>query len=193
MTPEQAAEIEIILRPIVNRLANMVARGLVSRTGDGGDLQTLQIGVLDSQTIDGAERFQQYGVSSVPLTGAEAVVIFPGGDAAHPLVIAVDDRRHRPKGLKAGEVTIYNNAGASVLLTEDGDIICEPKAGRKLYVKRSGGSTAAVASVDDVDSIYTAITTAATGGADGGAAYKAAMKVLMDIDRPYGVAALESE
>lgn len=153
MTPEQFAEIEILLRPLVTQLANIVARGVVNRTNDGGDLQTMQIGVLNGQPIDDAEHFQQYGFSSVPLTGAEAVVIFPGGDTAHPLIIAVDDRAQRPTGLNAGEVKIYSNSGASILMTEDGDIICEPKAGRKLIVKRAGGSAAAVATLQDLQDV----------------------------------------
>lgn len=134
MTEEQAEEFELILRPIVNRIANLVARSVISRTNDAKDMQTLQIGVLESEPIDNAEHFQQYGFSSVPLTGAEAVVIFPGGDHSHPLVVAVDDRRHRPKGLKAGEVTVYHQSGSSILLKDNGSIELRPKAGQTIDI-----------------------------------------------------------
>ena len=193
MTEEQFAEIEIMMRPIMNQLANMVARAVVSRTTDGGNMQTLQLSVLETETIDGAERFQQYGLSSVPLAGAEAVVIFPGGDHAHPLVIAVDDRRHRPTGLKDGEVALYNDAAVKILLTEDGDCEITVAAGRKLFVRTDGGSTVAVATKDDVDSIYDAIKAGTPVPNDGGAALQTAALASMNVDRPYGAATLEAE
>ncbi len=153
MTEEQFAEIEIMMRPIMNQLANMVARAVVSGTTDGGNMQTLQLSVLETETIDGAERFQQYGLSSVPLAGAEAVVIFPGGDHAHPLVIAVDDRRHRPTGLKDGEVALYNDAAVKILLTEDGNCTITVAAGKKLFVSTDGGSSAPVATLGDLQTV----------------------------------------
>lgn len=193
MTEEQFDELEIMLRPLVNQLANICARAIVGRTDDSADMQRLQLDVLESETIDNAEHFQQYGFSSVPLRGAEAVVVFPGGDHAHPLVVAVDDRQHRPTGLEDGEVIVYNNAGASFLLTKDGDIEVTPAAGRQVFVRTSGGSSVAVATKDDVDSIYDAIAGATIVGNDGGASLKSTAVASMDVDRPYGASTLEAE
>lgn len=129
-----------LIDPLTRRLSSMVARAVVQLVTDSGDLQRVQIGVLDGEVIDDAERFQQYGFSSVPLTGAEAVVLFPGGDRAHPLVIAADDRRHRPTGLADGEVAIYAESGASVVIKASGDIEATPASGQKLLVS-TGGAT----------------------------------------------------
>jgi len=137
-----------MLRPLVNQLANICARAVIGRADDTADMQRLQISVLESETIDGAEHFQQYGFSSVALTGAEAVVIFPGGDHAHPLVIAVDDRRHRPKGLEGGEVTVYHQSGSSVLLKDDGGIELRPKAGKTIDILEVGAG--ALGATDEV-------------------------------------------
>lgn len=103
-----------LMRPIATRVANSVARAVVSLVDDSKMLQLLQLDVLEGETIDGAEHHQPYGLSSIPLAGAEAVVVFPNGDRGHPLVVAVSDRRHRPTGGEPGEVSIY---------TDEGDVI----------------------------------------------------------------------
>ncbi|WP_431477838.1 phage baseplate assembly protein domain-containing protein [Massilia eburnea] len=57
------------------------------------------------------------GFTSVPKPGAEGVVVFVGGNRDHGLVIAVEDRRFRLKGLASGEVAIYDDQGQKVHLT----------------------------------------------------------------------------
>lgn len=121
-----------LLRPLVARVANTVARGVVELVGDAGDGQTLQISVLDGEIIDDAEHVQPYGLSSVPLVGAECAVIFPGGDRGHPLVVSVADRRHRPAGAEPGTVTLYSSAGSKVTLLPGGDIEVQPGPGGEL-------------------------------------------------------------
>jgi len=136
----------------------MVSRGVVSLVNDGKMLQLLQIGVLAGETVEGdegAEHFQPYGFTSVPLIGAEAVVVFPNGDRGHPLVVATSDRRYRPTGSQPGEVTVYNNTGAKVTLTKDGDILVEPASGRQVFVQQ-GGAAEPLALKSDVQAIVDA-------------------------------------
>lgn len=110
-----------LLRPLKVRIANSIARGVVQLVDDATKLQLLQVAVLQllrkgNEDIDDCERFQNYGFSSVPLPGAEAVLLFPNGDRGHPLVLAVDDRRHRPTSGQPGEVAIYTDEGDFVRL-----------------------------------------------------------------------------
>lgn len=135
------AVLEQLVRRIGNRIANTVSRGVVHRTNDAKKQQLLQIGALADETIDDAEYFHPYGLSSVPLPGAEVAVVFPNGDRGHPLVVAASDRRHRPTGKQPGEVTLYNNAGASLTMTKDGDIVGRPAPGRKFFVSDEDGNT----------------------------------------------------
>lgn len=116
------SELRHLLRPIEVRIANAIARAVVDRIDDSTKLQTLQLGVLDGEDVDDAERFAEYGFTSVPLPGAEAVVVFPNGDRAHPLVVAVDDRAERPTGLASGEAMIYSTHGQTVYLKADGSV-----------------------------------------------------------------------
>lgn len=111
-----------LIAPLKTRIANLVARAVVQLANDSGKLQVLQLDVGADETRDGLERFQEYGLTSVPLAGAEAVVLFVGGRRDHGLVVAVDDRRHRPSGLQPGEVAVYNSGGARVLLKADGTV-----------------------------------------------------------------------
>jgi phage gp45-like len=108
-----------LLAPLRNQLANLVARAVVQLVNDGAKLQVVQLGVLEGETRAGCERFQEYGFTSVPLPGAEAVVLFVGGRRDHALVVAVDDRRHRPTDLEAGDSALYHHAGPRVLAKSD--------------------------------------------------------------------------
>ena len=118
------ANLAKLLRPLRNALQNMVARAVVQVVNDGAKLQLVQLGVLDGETREAIERFQEYGFTSVPLSGAEAVVLFVGGRRDHGLVIAVDARRYRKKDLEPGEVALYNDAGRFVLL-KSGRIVAD--------------------------------------------------------------------
>jgi hypothetical protein len=129
-----------LLRPLRTQLANTLARAVVQLVDDGRKQQMVQLGVLAGETVEDGEHFQAYGFTSVPLPGAEAVVLFPNGDRAHPLVVAVSDRRHRPTGGEPGEVTVYNDTGAKIRISKDGDIDVTPAPGREVFIRSEGGT-----------------------------------------------------
>jgi len=110
-------QIERTLRPIRRSISNSIARAVVNLVNDDSGIQTVQVGVMAGENVDDAERFQQYGFSSVPLPEAEAVVLFPGGSRAHPLVVVVDDRRYRPTGGSDGDSFMYNYQGTLIRIT----------------------------------------------------------------------------
>lgn len=124
--------LEKLLAPIKRRIAMMVSRGVVSLVNDALKLQGLQIAAFADETLDEIERFQQYGLTSHPLPGAEAIVLSLGGARSHSVVIAADDRRHRKTNLAAGEVALYTDEGDMVLLKR-GRIV-EITAGTKVKV-----------------------------------------------------------
>ena len=142
-------------------MLNSIARGVVQVVKDSGGMQELQLGVLEGEDIDDAERFQPYGFSSVPLEGAEAVVLFPGGDRAHPLVVAVEDRRHRPTGKDPGEVCLYSNAGQLVILKADGSVEVSCAPGGTVTINDGSGG-AALATKADIDLLTGAFNTLVT-------------------------------
>ena len=114
-----------LLGPIRRRLALMVGRGVVALVNDALRLQGVQVALLADETRDNVERFQQYGFTSHPHAGAEAVVLSLGGARNHLVAIAVDDRRYRIQALQAGEVALYTD--------EDADA-----PGHRIVLKRGG-------------------------------------------------------
>lgn len=113
-----------MIRPILNRLSMIVARGVLELVRDTKGIQAVKLDLLAEENRDNVERFQQYGFTSNPLAGAECVVLFQGGNREHGLVVSVDDRRFRLKNLQSGEVALY---------TDEGDMI-HFKRGREIRV-----------------------------------------------------------
>lgn len=139
------------LAPLAVRVSNLVSRGVVKIVNDATKLQGLQLVLLSGEVRSDVERFQNYGLTSVPLAGAEAVTVFVGGKRDHGLAIAVDDRRYRIKGLAGGEVAVYNHTGAKVVFKANGDIEVSPKAGQKTKITGDVSVTGTLtASVDVV-------------------------------------------
>lgn len=111
-----------MLAPLGRRIRQIVARGIVRLIQDDKDMQLLQVTIQRGEVHDDVERFQEYGFTSHPHKGAEAVVGCVKGDRGHPVVIAVDDRRYRMKALKQGEVALYDDLGNYVHLKRDGSV-----------------------------------------------------------------------
>ncbi len=88
---------------IVRRLRGLVTRGVLAGVTDGAKMQSVQVTGASGE-VDEAEHWQRYGFTAAPHKGAEVLILNVGADASHPVVIAVDDRRYRVKGLADGEV-----------------------------------------------------------------------------------------
>ena len=116
-------DISKLLSPIARRLRSVVARCVVKAANDGSKLQGLHVALLAGEEHQAAERFQQYGFSSVPQAGAEGIALAVGGDRSHLVVIAVDDRRYRVAAGQPGEVVVYDDLGHQVRLTREGIVI----------------------------------------------------------------------
>ena len=107
-------ELRRLLDPIRRKLRLIFSRSIVVVVRDDEGLQILQVKGLPGEVLDGIERFQNYGFTSVPLVGAEAILGFIGGARSHGVGVAVDDRRHRKKGMAFGEVAVHTDEGDSI-------------------------------------------------------------------------------
>ncbi|MEF2145117.1 MAG: phage baseplate assembly protein V [Desulfovibrionaceae bacterium] len=103
------AAIRKVTAPLHRRIMLMVGRAVLRAVNDTPAMQELQIEPLAGEVLARVERVQNYGFTSHPHLGAEAACVFCGGNRDHGLVLAVDDRRYRIKGLEQGEVAIYTD------------------------------------------------------------------------------------
>ena len=126
------AALQKLIAPLHRRVMNLVGRAVVKSIDDAKKLQLAQVELLPGEVRDEIENFQNYGFTSVPKAGAECVVLFVGGRRDHGLAIATDDRRYRIRNLNDGEVCVYNDTGAKIVLKANGDIELTPKSGQKV-------------------------------------------------------------
>lgn len=127
-----------LARPVAQRAALAVARCILRLVDDTLPIQVVQIDVLAGETRSGVERIQQYGFTSVPLSGCKAVSLFVGGDRSSGIIVACDDNRFRLKGLNPGEVALYTNEG-DYLHFKNGRLL-EITAQNGVTVNSSGGA-----------------------------------------------------
>lgn len=115
--------IKKIVGPVHARVMLMIGRAVLKAVNDAAPIQIVQAALLGDEVRDKVERMAEYGFTSVPLPGAQAVAVFVGGDRGHGIVIATGDTRYRLKGLEGGEVAIYDDQGQKVTLTRAGIVV----------------------------------------------------------------------
>src|SRR5690606_5995713 len=108
------------LAPLARKVSMSVGHALVRLVNDAGGLQLLQVDLLDEETADDVEHFQTYGLTGRPKPGAAGIFLSVMGSRGDGVVIAVDDRRYRLRGLEEGEVALYDDLGQVVHLKRDG-------------------------------------------------------------------------
>lgn len=112
--------IERSLGRLAGRVRLAIGRAVLGLVNDATRLQAVQVQVRADEVRDAAEHFQHYGFTSVPLPGAEGVALAVGGSTDHIVVLNIDDRRYRQRGLAAGEVCLYTRWGDRIILRESG-------------------------------------------------------------------------
>jgi phage gp45-like len=88
--------------------------GILRIIDDTKKIQKVQISLMENETHNDVDRYQDYGFSSVPVSGCQALLVSLGGSRDNSIVIATEDTRYRPINLNAGEVVIYNNFGDKI-------------------------------------------------------------------------------
>lgn len=102
-----------IIESRISRALNalrMPFRMVIDRVTTGKGVKKVYGEGLASETVKGAELFQQYGLSSCPPGGTMAVVVPLGGVSTHAMVVATE---HAAFGvnLATGEVAVYHQEG----------------------------------------------------------------------------------
>lgn len=147
-----------LARTAAQTVRNAISRAVVALVDDSRKVQEVQVDLLDGETRDKVERVQNYGFTSVPMGGAEAIVIFVGSSRDHGVAVAVDDRRYRLKDLQAGEVAVFTDQGDKIVLKRGGtieitastkvSIVSDVEISGNLTVNGNGGVTVPTGDVE---------------------------------------------
>jgi phage gp45-like len=116
------------LRTTARRIYLSVSRAVLTKSDDAKLMQEVDIEVSKGEAHTGVEHWQGYGLSTRPKAPtddkhAEALVAYVGGSRSHPVVIAIADRRSRPKNLAEGEVCLHDSGDQKVLLSAGGIVV----------------------------------------------------------------------
>lgn len=120
-------DVQKLIAPLWRRVRLIADRAIVTAVTDSFNRQGLQLKVLADEAADDVERFQNYGRTSVPPAGSEAIVLGIGGARAGLVAIAVEDKSVRPKDLEAGDNCLYHLEGHRIILRKDGLLELEAK------------------------------------------------------------------
>lgn len=85
-------------------------------TDSAAAVQRIQAQGVGNENLQGAELFQHYGFTSHPQPGTMGIVLPLGGVSSHGIVIATEHGAYRLKSLKPGEVALYTDEGAKIVL-----------------------------------------------------------------------------
>lgn len=123
-------------RTLASRSGNAAKRATVEKTNEDPLMREVDLKLHHDEAAADIEHFEPYGFTSRvhppnqqggKKRKAEAIVLNLGDNASHGVVIVIADRRYRLKGLKNGEVAIFDDQGQKVHITRDGVVIKTPK------------------------------------------------------------------
>lgn len=93
-------------------------RGKITLVVSSEPVQRVQLSGLADETLQDLEQLQEFGFTSAPPEGTEAVVIPLGGATSHGVIVATEHGSFRIKNLKPGETAIYSNEGAKIVIKQ---------------------------------------------------------------------------
>lgn len=120
-------ELSRLLMPLKRRLCLLVDRAVMRIVSDSKARQQLQIQTLANETASDVERWQNYGHTSVPPIGAEALTLAIGGNRSNLVVICAEDKAVRLKDLQPGDSALYHLEGHFFKLTKNktGELVAD--------------------------------------------------------------------
>jgi phage baseplate assembly protein V len=111
------------LNRLARRILLIMARGSITLVDDTKPVQALQLRINGLELISDIPRFTEYGFTSNPPLGTQAIVGFKNGDRNDGIVIATSNATYRMRGLATGEIAISDDKGQSVYLSAAGIVV----------------------------------------------------------------------
>ncbi|WP_257803282.1 phage baseplate assembly protein V [Burkholderia glumae] len=111
---------------IFDRIRNLFGRGRITLVDDSGPVQIVQLRMNGLEVPAGRFRVPEFGFSSNPPIGSDAIAGHVAGDRSAGVVVGTNHQQSRPRGLSPGESILYSQDGKSVYL-KNGAIVVEAK------------------------------------------------------------------
>ncbi|WP_175786341.1 phage baseplate assembly protein V [Burkholderia cenocepacia] len=111
---------------LLDRIRNLFGRGRITLVDDSGPVQTVQLRMNGIERPSGRYRVPEFGFSSNPPVGSDALALHVGGDRSAGAVVGTNHQPSRPRGLAPGESILYSEDGKSVYL-KNGSIVVDAK------------------------------------------------------------------
>ncbi len=117
-------DLQRALNKIKTRIFLLIGRAILTAIDNTGQTQRMQMTALKGETLDGVERFQEYGFEGFPIADGktENIVLFLNGNRDYGIVIKSFNKSHRPIDLVSGEVCMYDHNNVRVTLKKDKSI-----------------------------------------------------------------------
>lgn len=128
--------VNMMVRPLRNRVYTMITRALLETADDSDGMQVVKLNLLAGEARDKVERFQNFGFTSNPPANSECVALAIGGNRDHLIVVVADDRASRVKGLNTGESAFYRNNTNKLVFKDSGNLEGEIGENLELALKK---------------------------------------------------------
>ena len=117
------SELHGAIERMYRRILLVIGRGRIKTGSDDGPVQMHQIRLSRFETFDDIPRLSEYGFNSMPPPESDAVLVFAGGNRRDGVIVATGNQQFRMRSMKPGEVSISDNLGQSIYLTQQGIVI----------------------------------------------------------------------
>ncbi len=99
--------IKKICDPLFEKINSVISICSINKFKDSTRTQTAQAEFTVDEVREDLERWQNYGITSVPPPKSEGICLFVGGERRRGFIIATEDKDTRPLNLSDGEVCLY--------------------------------------------------------------------------------------
>lgn len=111
------------LERLYRRILMAIGRGRITLVDDSGKVQLTQVKLGADEVRDAMPRLAEFGFTSNPPTGADAVAVFLSGDRSNGVIIATGHQAYRLSGLASGDSAQFDSRGQHIWLTPGGIVI----------------------------------------------------------------------